>query len=144
MQSMARHSLACFVSEPDSLVQMHDGNTAARKLAASLQLHTATTLLGGSLPALRRAHVARLIGARASTVSCRNRLRTSASTISIANFGDQKPDKKAADASRTSEAGTSYNAPCRGPVALAAIANAVPVVGHHAACSLRDELPPHV
>lgn len=34
--ALAWHSFAWFVSEPDKLVQMHDGSTAARKLAALL------------------------------------------------------------------------------------------------------------
>jgi hypothetical protein len=36
MPALAWRSFAWFVSEPDKLVQMHDGSTAARKLAALL------------------------------------------------------------------------------------------------------------
>jgi len=36
MPELAWRSFAWFVSEPDKLVQMHDGSTAARKLAALL------------------------------------------------------------------------------------------------------------
>lgn len=36
MQSRARHPLASFVSEPDKLVQMHDGSTAACSLCYEL------------------------------------------------------------------------------------------------------------
>lgn len=36
MPALAWRSFAWFVSEPDKLVQMHDGTTAARKLAALL------------------------------------------------------------------------------------------------------------